>query len=138
MKSVNLKKYLVIMSALVVILSVGFGYHRYYQRNLMKQELNLDGIFINVRGVNVKTNEANYLSDRPYDKIVIMIPSLASENDDATSDKSQNVNKVIDREDLGYGFTRWLKKVFSSDEARKYTKRIEIWYRDEKIIDETY
>ena len=67
-----------------------------------------------------------------------MIPSLASENDDATSDKSQNVNKIIDREDLGNGFTRWLKKVFSSDEARKYTNRIEIWYRDEKIIDETY
>lgn len=130
------------MSALVVILSVGFGYHRYYQRNLMKQELNLDGIFINVRGVNVKTTEANYFgtkpSNRPYDKIVIMIPSLASENDDATSDKSQNVNKIIDREDLGNGFTRWLKKVFSSDEARKYTNRIEIWYRDEKIIDETY
>lgn len=118
-----------------VALSAILGYREYSRKELMKQELNLDGLFINIKGVNVKTVSSNLFSEKPYKSIVIKIPSIASEGDDATKEGGDKTNQIIDREKLNKGFESWLKNIFNSDFAKTYTDDIEVWYRDHKIID---
>ena len=45
-------------------------------------------------------------------------------------------NQIIDREKFDKSFIAWLKSIYDKKVAKKYTKRIEIWYRDIKIIDD--
>lgn len=139
MKTVIKKNWkLVLAVSLIVALmgSVAVGFQRFRQLEIMKQELNLDGLFINIKGVEVKTKDSGFFSEKPYEKIVIKIPSIASEGDDATKEGQNQVNQILDREKLGDGFASWLTNTFNSDVAKNYTDSIEVWYRDNKIIDE--
>lgn len=125
------------MLIIALLLSVLFGYFKFIRQEELRQELNLDGLFVNVQGLDVKT-EADYWGDKPYKNIVIKIPSLASKGDDATKETNDSVNKIVNREELGKGVVKWLKNVYNGQEAKRFTKHIEVWYRDDKIIDKTY
>ncbi|MGT2950244.1 hypothetical protein [Streptococcus cuniculi] len=48
------------------------------------------------------------------------------------------MNKVMDREQLDKGFATWLSQIFDKDETAQYTVHIEVWYRDDTIIDQDY
>lgn len=124
---------------IAIFASIFLGYSKYSERELLKQELNLDGIFINVKGVKISAEETNYFESKPYKRIKIEIPSLSSELDDQTTSNSKNKempNQIIDREKFDKSFIAWLKSIYDKKVAKKYTKRIEIWYRDIKIIDD--
>lgn len=131
------KKLLFPLIILSVLYSGFIGYHRYQ----LKKELQLDGLFMNLRGqgqgVQIDTEPAGPLSLKLYKKLVIKIPSLASEGDDANK-KNADVNKIIDREKFGKGYTDWLRATFDSEFASKYTDTIIIYYRDDIIIEESY
>lgn len=124
---------------IAIFASIILGYSKYSERERLKQELNLDGIFINVKGVKISTEETNYFESKPYKRIKIEIPSLSSELDDKTTGSSNDKeipNQIIDREKFDKSFIEWLKSIYDNKIAKKYTKRIEIWYRDIKIIDD--
>lgn len=125
-----------VVIVIAIIFSAILGYHKYSQRELMKQELNLDGLFVNIKGVEVKTIDGGFFSEKPYEKIVIKIPSIASVGDDARKEGQDKINQIIDREKLGKGFENWLRHIFNITIAKNYTDKIEIWYRDNKVIDE--
>lgn len=125
------------MFIFALLCSVGFGYLKFIRQEELRQELNLDGLFVNVQGVDIKT-EVDYWGNKPYKNIRIKIPSLASKGDDATKESDNKVNQIINREELDKGVTKWLKNIFNKKEAKRYTKHIEVWYRDDKIVDETY
>ncbi|SKA03759.1 hypothetical protein SAMN02745116_02210 [Pilibacter termitis] len=127
-----------VLIVIALVASAVLGYGRFSKIEAKKQALNLDGLFVNIQGVDVKTVNSGFFSDKPYEKITIKIPSLASKGDDATKEGAEKVNQIIDREKLGEGFTKWLKTIFNSKTARQYTDDIEVWYRDDKIIDEKY
>lgn len=114
-----------------------FGFQQFSKKEKLKQELNLDGLFVNVKDIKIDTKESSIFDKKPYENITIKIPSLASENDDSLID-GKKVNKIIDREKFDEKFTLWLKHIFRKDVARKYTNNITIWYRDQKIVNETY
>ena len=124
---------------IAIFASIILGYSKYSERERLKQELNLYGIFINVKGVKISTEETNYFESKPYKRIKIEIPSLSSELDDKTTGSSNDKeipNQIIDREKFDKSFIEWLKSIYDNKIAKKYTKRIEIWYRDIKIIDD--
>ena len=124
---------------IAIFASIILGYSKYSERERLKQELNLDGIFINVKGVKISTEETNYFESKPYKRIKIEIPSLSSELDDKTTGSSNDKeipNQIIDREKFDKSFIEWLKSIYDNKIAKKYTKRIEIWYLDIKIIDD--
>ncbi|MFZ2347572.1 MAG: hypothetical protein WAX09_04120 [Lactococcus chungangensis] len=57
-----MKKYLskhrilfVIIVFLAILLSLGLGYQKFYAQEVLRQELNLDGLFVNIQGVEIKT-----------------------------------------------------------------------------------
>lgn len=130
---------LLVITILGVVVSGSVGYKNYADKEAMKQELNLDGLFVNIKGVSTKTINSDSSSAKPYDTIVIKIPSIASSGDDATAEKDvKNINQIIDREKLDIGFTKWLKSVFDKKVVGNYTDHIEVWYRDAKIINENY
>lgn len=137
----DLRILLPILCLFAIIISAVFGFQRFRSKEIMKQELNLDGLFVNIQGVDIKTSESNPFDTKPYDKIVVKIPSISSKNDDITDEKEAKeaeVNQVINREKLDQGFTNWLKKVYNEKIGSTYTNEIEIWYRDYKVIDENY
>ena len=125
------KKFCFPLIVTALFISIFLGYNKYSERQLLKQDLNLDGIFINVKGVEISTEETNYFESKPYKKIKIEIPSLSSQLDDQTSSNSNNKgtpNQIITREKFDKNFVDQLK----------YTKKIEIWYRDIKVVDKEY
>ncbi|MCR8967544.1 hypothetical protein [Streptococcus zalophi] len=132
----------IILGLVILSIILGFllGINRFYTKEKMKQELQLNSLFLNIEGLKVTTDNSSIWSNKPYKKIVIKIPSIASKNDDATNQKeaANKVNKVIDREKLDEGFANWIEKIFNKKETQQYTDEIEIWYRDNKIISETY
>ena len=137
-----MKKYLskhrilfVIIVFLAILLSLGLGYQKFYAQEVLRQELNLDGLFVNIQGVEIKT-EGNVWGEKPYKEIRIKIPSLASKGDDTLKEGDSKINQIINREALDEGVTKWLKNVFNKKEAKKYSVHIEVWYRDDKIVDE--
>lgn len=122
---------------LAFIASVFIGFHQFSKKEELKRELNLQGLFMNVKGVEVKTENAIFYDEKPYKSIVIKIPSLASEYDDSVSD-SKLVNKIINREQFDEHFVQWLEHTFKKEVASKYTSHIEVWYRDRRVINEQY
>lgn len=131
------KKVIVRMVIIALFCSIGFGYYKFIRKEELRQELNLEGLFVNVQGIDVKT-EADYWGEKPYKTIRIKIPSFASKGDDATKESDNKVNQIINREELDKGVTKWLKNVFNRKETKRYTNHIEVWYRDDKIVDEKY
>lgn len=74
-------------------------------------------------------------------KIKIEIPSLSSQLDDqmsANSNKKGTPNQIINREKFDKNFVAWLKSIYNEKIAKIYTKKIEIWYRDIKVVDKEY
>ena len=135
------KKYCFPLIVTALFISIFLGYNKYSERQLLKQDLNLDGIFVNVKGVEISTEETNYFESKPYEKIKIEIPSLSSQLDDQTSSNSNNKgtpNQIINREKFDKNFVDWLKSIYDEKIAKRYTKRIEIWYRDIKVVDKEY
>ncbi len=135
------KKYCFPLIVTALFISIFLGYNKYSERQLLKQDLNLDGIFINVKGVEISTEETNYFESKPYKKIKIEIPSLSSQLDDQTSSNSNNKgtpNQIINREKFDKNFVDWLKLIYDKKIAEKYTKKIEILYRDIKVVDEEF
>ena len=135
------KKYCFPLTVIALFISIFLGYNKYSERQLLKQSLNLDGIFINVKDVKISTEETNYFESKPYKKIKIEIPSLSSQLDDQTSSNSNNKgtpNQIINREKFDKNFVDWLKSIYDEKIAKRYTKRIEIWYRDIKVVDKEY
>ena len=66
-----MKKYLskhrilfVIIVFLAILLSLGLGYQKFYAQEVLRQELNLDGLFVNIQGVEIKT-EGNVWGEKP-------------------------------------------------------------------------
>jgi hypothetical protein len=123
---------LVVIASLAIAIII--GYSDYSRKEGLKQDLDLNGFFVNIQGVKIDTTPSGMFSDKAYDKIVIKIPSIASVNDDQTESGEKKVNQIIDRKKLGDGFKDWLVYVFNPKVAEYYTNHIEIWYRDEKII----
>lgn len=129
---------------IVFLLTLGMAFFNHTRHVALRERLDLEGIFENVPGVEIRTTQSSFFSDKPYQRIIIRIPSLASANDDMSrndvlSTKNADlVNKVIDREQLDKGFASWLSQIFDKDEASQYTDHIEVWYRDDKIIDQHY
>ena len=135
------KKYWFPLTVVALFISIFLGYNKYSERQLLKQSLNLDGIFINVKDVKISTEETNYFESKPYKKIKIEIPSLSSQLDDqmsANSNKKGTPNQIINREKFDKNFVAWLKSIYNEKIAKRYTKRIEIWYRDIKVVDKEY
>ncbi|UGQ07862.1 hypothetical protein [Streptococcus anginosus] len=135
------KKYWFPLTVIALFISIFLGYNKYSERQLLKQSLNLDGIFINVKDVKISTEETNYFESKPYKKIKIEIPSLSSQLDDqmsANSNKKGTPNQIINREKFDKNFVAWLKSIYNEKIAKRYTKRIEIWYRDIKVVDKEY
>lgn len=132
-------KYLILFFLCIAILGSFFaGYYSFSKKQQVKQELNLDGLFVNIKDVEIETEGSGFFSDKPYSTITIKIPSIASQLDDQLDGNTKNRTELIDREKLDASFTEWLKKTFSAKEAKKYTDKIVVWYRDDKIVDETY
>lgn len=46
---------LLVITILGVVVSGSVGYKNYADKEAMKQELNLDGLFVNIKGVSTKT-----------------------------------------------------------------------------------
>ena len=116
------KKFCFPLIVTALFISIFLGYNKYSERQLLKQDLNLDGIFINVKGVEISTEETNYF-------------------DDQTSSNSNNKgtpNQIINREKFDKNFVDWLKSIYDEKIAKRYTKKIEIWYRDIKVVDKEY
>lgn len=135
------KKYWFPLTVVALFISIFLGYNKYSERQLLKQSLNLDGIFINVKDVKISTEETNYFESKPYKKIKIEIPSLSSQLDDqmsANSNKKGTPNQIINREKFDKNFVAWLKSIHNEKIAKIYTKKIEIWYRDIKVVDKEY
>lgn len=135
------KKYWFPLTVVALFISIFLGYNKYSERELLKQDLNLDGVFVNIKDVKISTEEINYFESKPYKKIKIEIPSLSSQLDDRTSENSNNKgipNQIIDREKFDKNFVDWLKLIYDKKIAEKYTKKIEIWYRDIKVVDKEY
>ncbi|WP_049492740.1 hypothetical protein [Streptococcus constellatus] len=135
------KKYWFPLTVVALFISIFLGYNKYSERELLKQDLNLDGVFVNIKDVKISTEETNYFESKPYKKIKIEIPSLSSQLDDRTSENSNNKgipNQIIDREKFDKNFVDWLKLIYDKKIAEKYTKKIEIWYRDIKVVDKEY
>ncbi|SUN80234.1 Uncharacterised protein [Streptococcus milleri] len=135
------KKYWFPLTVIALFISIFLGYNKYSERQLLKQSLNLDGIFINVKDVKISTEETNYFESKPYKKIKIEIPSLSSQLDDqmsANSNKKGTPNQIINREKFDKNFVAWLKSIYNEKIAKIYTKKIEIWYRDIKVVDKEY
>ena len=135
------KKYWFPLTVIALFISIFLGYNKYSERQLLKQSLNLDGIFINVKDVKISTEETNYFESKPYKKIKIEIPSLSSQLDDqmsANSNKKRTPNQIINREKFDKNFVAWLKSIYNEKIAKIYTKKIEIWYRDIKVVDKEY
>ena len=135
------KKYWFPLTVVALFISIFLGYNKYSDRQLLKQSLNLDGIFINVKDVKISTEETNYFESKPYKKIKIEIPSLSSQLDDqmsANSNKKGTPNQIINREKFDKNFVAWLKSIYNEKIAKIYTKKIEIWYRDIKVVDKEY
>lgn len=135
------KKYWFPLTVVALFISIFLGYNKYSERQLLKQSLNLDGIFINVKDVKISTEETNYFESKPYKKIKIEIPSLSSQLDDqmsANSNKKGTPNQIINREKFDKNFVAWLKSIYNEKIAKIYTKKIEIWYRDIKVVDKEY
>lgn len=128
-----MKKILLWITTISLLGSIFLGFWQFSKKETMKRDLNLDGLFVNIKGVDVKTENSSIFDEKPYDKIVIKIPSLASENDDSLID-GKKVNKLIDRENFDKYFKTWLKHIFSKETARKYANQIVVYYRDDKII----
>lgn len=130
-----------ILFVIFVLIVIGFaasaflGYREYSQKEIMKQELNLNGLFINIKGVEIDTTNGEFFSEKPYKDITIKIPSIASTGDDATKENDDQVNQILDREKLDKGFSTWLVNTFDQDFASIYTDKVQVWYRDHKIID---
>lgn len=130
------KKYWFPLTVVALFISIFLGYNKYSERELLKQDLNLDGVFVNIKDVKISTEETNYFESKPYKKIKIEIPSLSSQLDDRTSENSNNkgiANQIIDREKFDKNFVDWLKLIYDKKIAEKYTKKIEILYRDIKV-----
>ncbi|EGJ44649.1 hypothetical protein [Streptococcus sanguinis] len=136
------KKFCFPLIVTALFISIFLGYNKYSERQLLKQDLNLDGIFINVKGVEISTEETNYFESKPYKKIKIEIPSLSSQLDDQTSSNSNNKgtpNQIINREKFDKNFVDWLKSIYDEKNCKKdIQKKIEIWYRDIKVVDKEY
>ncbi|MCY7017033.1 hypothetical protein MK366_05180 [Streptococcus sanguinis] len=135
------KKYWFPLTVVALFISIFLGYNKYSERELLKQDLNLDGVFVNIKDVKISTEETNYFESKPYKKIKIEIPSLSSQLDDRTSENSNNkgiANQIIDREKFDKNFVDWLKLIYDKKIAEKYTKKIEILYRDIKVVDEEF
>ena len=118
------KKFCFPLIVTALFISIFLGYNKYSERQLLKQDLNLNGIFINVKGVEISTEETNYFESKPYKKIKIEIPSLSSQLDDQTSSNSNNKgtpNQIINREKFDKNFVDWFN-----------------WYRDIKVVDKEY
>lgn len=140
-KTINLKIALFLFFIVLFFLSLILGYKKYSDRETLKRELNLDGLFVNVKDVKIVTTEASYFEEKPYSKIEITIPSLSSNLDDqikSDSNAKETPNQIINRERFDDEFIKWLKSVYDKKEAKRYTKKIKIWYRDIKVIDEEY
>lgn len=133
------KRLIALLSLGVIFFSIYQGYQVFSTKERMRQELNLDGLFINIKGVEVTTEAADLFSEKPYKSITIKIPSIASVGDDTTDpNATQQINRIIDREKLDTGFTTWLIEIFDEKVAKEYTDKIDVWYRDDKIISQTY
>ena len=121
------KKYCFPLTVIALFISIFLGYNKYSERQLLKQSLNLDGIFINVKDVKISTEETNYFESKPYKKIKIEIPSLSSQLDDQTSSNSNNKgtpNQIINREKFDKNFVDWLKSIYDEKIAKRYTKKL--------------
>lgn len=121
------KKFCFPLIVTALFISIFLGYNKYSERQLLKQDLNLDGIFINVKGVEISTEETNYFESKPYKKIKIEIPSLSSQLDDQTSSNSNNKgtpNQIINREKFDKNFVDWLKSIYDEKIAKRYTKKL--------------
>lgn len=138
MKKGNRKKWIYILFLVVGLLIIWLGYQDYHQKSVLRKELNLEGLFTNIKDVEIETDGPGFFSDKPYSAITIKIPSVASQMDDQLGGGSKNRNELLDREKLDASITEWLKKTFSAKEAKKYTDKITVWYRDDKIVDEIY
>ncbi|GFH42071.1 hypothetical protein Hs30E_06220 [Lactococcus hodotermopsidis] len=128
---------------LVVVLLIGItvyytkGRNNVINRYVEDKTLKLQ-LFPNVKGVVIKSElQDNYFSEKTYKKLEITIPSFASVNDD-TGKNTKLATQVIDRDKLDSGIEEWLKTTYDSNEAKKMTDHIVIYYRDDKIIDETF
>ena len=135
------KKYWFPLTVVALFISIFLGYNKYSERELLKQDLNLDGVFVNIKDVKISTEETNCFESKRYKKIKIEIPSLSSQLDDRTSENSNNkgiANQIIDREKFDKNFVDWLKLIYDKKIAEKYTKKIEILYRDIKVVDEEF
>lgn len=137
-KSIKFKSLVFFFLWIAILGSFFAGYYSFSKKQQMKHELNLDGLFVNIKDVEIETDGPGFLSDKPYSTITIKIPSIASQLDDQLGGGSKNRNELLNREKLDASFTEWLKKTFSATEAKKYTDKIVVWYRDDKIVDETY
>lgn len=126
-------KSIVIWLLVLVLVSLGAGFWRYSKFEVAKEKLQLDSIFANVQGAEVKTEDSSLFSDKPYKSITINIPSLASKSDDTTQGQDKT-NQIIDRESFDKRFVKWLKDTYNKGEAKKYTDEITINYRDQRVI----
>lgn len=129
---------------IIVFMTIGMAFTNYTRHAALREELDLRGTFENVPGVEIRTTQSSFFSKKPYQRIIIRIPSLASSNDDLSRNdlfsrkNADLVNKVIDREQLDKGFALWISRIFDKEKAARYTDVIEIWYRDDRIIEEHY
>lgn len=121
------KKFCFPLIVTALFISIFLGYNKYSERQLLKQDLNLDGIFINVKGVEISTEETNYFESKPYKKIKIEIPSLSSQLDDQTSSNSNNKgtpNQIINREKFDKNFVDWLKSIYDEKLQKDIQKKL--------------
>ncbi|MQW23038.1 MULTISPECIES: hypothetical protein [unclassified Lactococcus] len=107
--------------------------NRYNTEEKIESEL-----FTNVKGTTVTgTPQSSFSSKKTFKNLKIEIPSFASVYDDKKAE-SVKATQIISREDLDRDITSWLKKSYNKKEAAKITDHVEVWYRDNKIIDESY
>ena len=130
----------VMLGAVFLLLFAAYSTYRDFQiKSQIYKELEINGLFINILNSGGTVKLDSRLSGNRLKSIEIKIPSIASKNDDSKNPKKvKEVNKIIDREKLDEGMKKWLQDAFNEKVAKKYTRKITVWYRDERIIDEVY
>ena len=91
-------------------------------------------ILNNVKGVSIVVESKLFAdfpiigSDVPYNSVTIKIPDLASKK------VGEDSNNVINNDLLSSGIKNWIKTMYQRDEAKKFTDKLVVKYRDDTII----
>ena len=91
-------------------------------------------ILNNVEGVSIVVESKLFSdfpiigSEVPYKSVTIVIPDLAR------GKEGEDSNNVINNDILSSGIKKWIRTMYQRDEAKKFTDKLVVKYRDDTII----